>query len=65
MSMRKFPYSKELNVYGEICSFAQEEETPELSDDWHLQKMVFIAKQIKRMHLIDISVRINNRINRI
>jgi hypothetical protein len=54
MSIRKFPYSKELNVSGEICSFAQEEETPELSDDWHLQKMVFIVKQIKRMHLIDI-----------
>jgi hypothetical protein len=41
----------ELNVSGEICSFAQEEEAPGLSD-WHLQQTA--AKNMTRMHLMDV-----------
>jgi hypothetical protein len=39
----------ELNVSGEISSFAQEEEPPVLSD-WQLQQTA--AKNMTRMHLI-------------
>jgi hypothetical protein len=41
----------ELNVSGEICSLAQEEEAPGLSD-WHLQQTA--AKNMTRMHLMDV-----------
>jgi hypothetical protein len=41
----------ELNVSGEIWSFAQEEEPPGLSD-WHLQQVA--AKNMTRMHLMDV-----------
>jgi hypothetical protein len=41
----------ELNVSGEICSFAQEEEPPGLSD-WQLQQTA--DKNMTRMHLIDV-----------
>jgi hypothetical protein len=41
----------ELNVSGEICSFAQEEEPPGLSD-WQLQQQT-AAKNMTRTHLMD------------
>jgi hypothetical protein len=41
----------ELNVSGEICSFAQEEEPPGLSD-WQLQQTA--DKNMTRIHLIDV-----------
>jgi hypothetical protein len=41
----------ELNVFGEICSFAQEEEAPGLSD-WQLQQTA--VKNMTRMHLIGV-----------
>jgi hypothetical protein len=47
--MRKLPYTMELNVSGEICSFAQEEEPPGLSD-WQPTA----AKNMTRIDLIDI-----------
>ncbi len=42
----------ELNVSGEICSFAQEEEALGLSADWQLQKTTETNKMVK-MYLID------------
>jgi hypothetical protein len=41
----------ELNVSGEICSFAQEEEPPGLCD-WQLQQQT-AAKNMTRTHLMD------------
>jgi hypothetical protein len=42
----------ELNVSGEICSFAQEEEPPGLSD-WQLQQMTETNKMVKMYLTID------------
>jgi hypothetical protein len=42
----------ELNVLGDICNFAQEEEAPELSD-WQLQQMTETNKMVKMYLTID------------
>jgi hypothetical protein len=42
----------ELNVSGEICSFAQEEEPPGLLSDWQLQQTA--VKNMTRMHFIGV-----------
>jgi hypothetical protein len=42
----------ELNVSGEICRFAQEEEAPGLSD-WELQQMTETNKMVKMYLTID------------